>query len=282
LKYTLYIAAIFFAFACNNKAGSDAIIAQVGDKVLYLAELQDIIPDDSSPEDSLMLAEKYVKDWIVDQVVVKKAEENLSEEQKNFEELIENYRKTLLTYSYEQELVRQQLDTNVTNEEIEKYYNDNIQNFELRDYIVKVKFCAIASDSKDLKQLKKLFYSSDPKDYLKWEALCIEKQASYYIDEDNWMLWDDLVKKIPIEVFDVESFLTRNKSVEVDKNGNTHLIAFLDYQLSGSRSPLSFERERIKAMIINKRKLDLIAKMKEDLYQQAVSNNEVENYLNKK
>jgi hypothetical protein len=282
LKNILCIAAIIFAFACNNKADSDAIIAQVGDKVLYLTELQDIIPDDSSPEDSLMLAEKYVKDWIVDQVVVKKAEENLSEEQKNFEELIENYRKTLLTYSYEQELVRQQLDTNVTNEEIEKYYNDNIQNFELRDYIVKVKFCAIASDSKDLKQLKKLFYSSDSKDFLKWEALCIEKQASYYIDEDNWMLWDDLVKKIPIDVFDVESFLTRNKSVEVDKNGNTHLIAFLDYQLSGSRSPLSFERERIKAMIINKRKLDLIAKMKEDLYQQAVSNNEVENYLNKK
>ena len=282
MKNILCIAAIIFAFACNNKADSDAIIAQVGDKVLYLTELQDIIPDDSSPEDSLMLAEKYVKDWIVDQVVVKKAEENLSEEQKNFEELIENYRKTLLTYSYEQELVRQQLDTNVSNEEIEKYYNDNIQNFELRDYIVKVKFCALASDSKDLKQLKKLFYSSDPKDFLKWEALCIEKQASYYIDEDHWMLWDDLVKKIPIEVFDVESFLTRNKSVEVDKNGNTHLIAFLDYQLSGSRSPLSFERERIKAMIINKRKLDLIAKMKEDLYQQAVSNNEVENYLNKK
>jgi hypothetical protein len=254
----------------------------VGDKVLYLSELQDIIPDDSSPEDSLMLGEKYVKDWIVDQVVVKKAEENLSEEQKNFEELIENYRKTLLTYSYEQELVRQQLDTNVSNEEIEKYYNENIQNFELRDYIVKVKFCAIASDSKDLKQLKKLFYSADPKDYLKWEALCIEKQASYYIDEDHWMLWEDLVKKIPIEVYDVESFLTRNKSVEVEKNGNTHLIAFLDYQLSGSRSPLSFERDRIKAMIINKRKLDLISKMKEDLYQQAVSNNEVENYLNKK
>ncbi len=282
MKNILCIAAIIFAFACNNKADSDAIIAQVGDKVLYLTELQDIIPDDSSPEDSLMLAEKYVKDWIVDQVVVKKAEENLSEEQKNFEELIENYRKTLLTYSYEQELVRQQLDTNVSNEEIEKYYNDNIQNFELRDYIVKVKFCALASDSKDLKQLKKLFYSSDPKDFLKWEALCIEKQASYYIDEDHWMLWEDLVKKIPIEVFDVESFLTRNKSVEVEKNGNTHFIAFLDYQLSGSRSPLSFERERIKAMIINKRKLDLIFKMKEDLYQQAVSNNEVENYLNKK
>lgn len=282
MKYLIYITAILFALACNNKSGSDAIIAQVGDKVLYLSELQDIIPDDSSPEDSLMLGEKYVKDWIVDQVVVKKAEENLSEEQKNFEELIENYRKTLLTYSYEQELVRQQLDTNVSNEEIEKYYNENIQNFELRDYIVKVKFCAIASDSKDLKQLKKLFYSADPKDYLKWEALCIEKQASYYIDEDHWMLWEDLVKKIPIEVYDVESFLTRNKSVEVEKNGNTHLIAFLDYQLSGSRSPLSFERDRIKAMIINKRKLDLISKMKEDLYQQAVSNNEVENYLNKK
>lgn len=277
-----FIALIFVAFACNKKGSEDAIIAQVGDKTLTWTEMQDLIPDDASPEDSILLAEKYLKDWITDQVVVAKAQENLSEEAQNFDEQIENYRKTLLTYAYEQELVRQQLDTNVTAEEIEKYYNDNISSFELHDYIVKVKFCATNTDSKDLKQLKKLFYSSDPKDFAKWEAFCVEKQINYFIDEDNWMMWDDLIKKIPIQTFDVESFLTRNKSVEIENGENTHFIMFLDYQLSGSQSPLSFEKEKIKAMIINKRKLDLIAKMKEDLYNEAITNEKVETYLNDK
>jgi hypothetical protein len=276
------IALIFVAFACNKKGSEDAIIAQVGDKTLTWTEMQELIPDDASPEDSILLAEKYLKDWVTDQVVVAKAQENLSEEAQNFDEQIENYRKTLLTYAYEQELVRQQLDTNVSAAEIEKYYNDNISSFELHDYIVKVKFCATNTDSKDLKQLKKLFYSNDPKDFAKWEAFCVEKQINYFIDEDNWMMWDDLIKKIPIQTFDVESFLTRNKSVEIENGENTHFIMFLDYQLSGSQSPLSFEKDKIKAMIINKRKLDLIAKMKEDLYNEAITNEKVETYLKDK
>jgi hypothetical protein len=274
--------AAFFGNACNKNQASDAIVAQVGEKTLTWAELEDVIPNNSSPEDSINLSETYIKDWVREQVVLRQAEENLSDEQKNFDELIENYRKSLLTYSYEQELVRQKLDTNVNEEEIEKYYNDNIKNFELKDYIVKVKFCALSSDSKDLKQMKKLFYSTESGDLVKWEALCIEKQAAYYFDEDRWMLWEDLVQKIPLEIFDVESFLKKNKSIELERNGNTHFISFLDYQLSGSQSPLSFEREKIKDMIINKRKIELLTRMREDLYQQAMEKKEVEIFTNKK
>jgi hypothetical protein len=282
LKKYIFIFCLIISYACNKNASNDAIVARVGDKYLYWSELGEIIPNNASPEDSIMLCETYVGNWIREQIVLKQAEENLAEEKKNFDELIENYRKSLLTYSYEQELVRQKLDTVVSNEEVEKYYDENIQNFELKDYIVKVKFCAISEDSKDLKLMKKLFYSTKPEDFGKWEALCIEKQASYYFDEDRWMLWEDLIKKIPLEVFDVESFLKRNKSVELERNGSLHMIMFLDYQLSGSRSPLSFERENIKSMILNRRKIDLLNRMREDVYQQALQSKEIENFISKK
>lgn len=270
------------ASACNNKSDEVAIVVEVGDKQLTWEALMDIIPDNSNALDSAALAERYIQDWIKEQLVLTKAEEGLALEKQNFDQLIENYRKSLLTYTYEQEWIRQKLDTMVSSEEIEKYYNDNEKNFELKDYIVKVKFCAVASDVKQLPQLKKLFYSSKPEDFVKWEQLCVDVGASHYFDEDRWMLWDEFVKQVPLEVFDVEAFLKRNKTIELEKDNNFYLIAITDYQLSGSRSPLSFEREKIKSMIINRRKLTLLENMRADLYAKAQQEKTIKTFYEKK
>lgn len=275
MRITFLLISVLFLFACNNNGESVAIVAQVGEKTLSWDELESVIPNNSTTEDSIRLAESYINDWVREQVVVAQAESNLTEDQKNFDELIESYRSSLLTYAYEQELIRQKLDTLVSDEEIEKYYNDNIQNFELKDYIIKVKFCAISEDSKDLKQMKKLFLSKDSEDLVKWIALCVDKNIPYYFNEDRWMLWEDFIKQIPLEVFDIESFLKRNKDIELERNGTIHLIRIMDYQLSGSQSPLSYEREKIKDLIINRRKLDLLSRMREDVYQQAKEKKEV-------
>lgn len=282
LRIVLVFIASFFLINCNKSQQSDALVAQVGDKKLTWDELEGVIPNNTSSEDSIRLAESYIKDWVREQVVVVQAESNLTDDQKNFDELIESYRRSLLTYAYEQELVRQKLDTLISDEEIETYYNDNRQNFELKDYIVKVKFCAISSDSKDLKQMKKLFYSTEEEDFVKWIALCVDKQAAYYFNEDRWMLWEDFIQKIPLEVFDVESFLKKNKSIELEKNGTMHFISIMDYQLSGSQSPLSYEKDKIKDLIINKRKIELLTRMREDVYQQAMEKNEVQIFTNQK
>ena len=277
----LLFVTFLFASACNNSADKNAIVAKVGEKTLSWDELKLVIPDNASAVDSTALAEKYIEDWIREQVVINQAEMTLSEEKKNFDELIENYRRSLLTYTYEQEWVKQKLDTVVSNQEIEKYYNDNLQNFQLKDYIVKVKFCAVSLENKQTKQLKKLFYSDESSDLVKWEKFCVENGASYYFDEDKWMLWDEFIKQIPLEVFDIESFLKRNKTTEFEKDNNLYLIAITDYQLSGSQSPLSFESEKIRTMIVNRRKLDLVARMREDLYNKALSEKTVETYYSK-
>lgn len=279
-NFLLFVLVVLLA-ACNNSGDQNAIVAKVGEKTLSWDELKLVIPDNASAADSTALAEKYIEDWIREQVVINQAELTLSDEKKNFDELIENYRRSLLTYTYEQEWVKQKLDTVVSNQEIEKYYNDNLQNFQLKDYIVKVKFCAISLENKQTKQLKKLFYSDEPSDLVKWEKFCVENGASYYFDEDTWMLWDEFIKQIPLEVFDIESFLKRNKTTEFEKDNNLYLIAITDYQLSGSQSPLSFESEKIRTMIINRRKLDLVARMREDLYNKALSEKSVETYYSK-
>ncbi len=278
----LFISLCLLLICCNKNDDQGAILAEVGDKKLTINDLMEVIPDNTSSTDSITLSERYIQDWIMEQLVIIKAEEGLSEEKKNFDVLIENYRKSLLTYTYEQEWIRQKLDTTIQNEEIEKYYNDNEKNFQLKDYILKVKFSAIAYDSKNINQLKKLFYSEKPEDLVKWEQLCVDIGISYYFNEDHWMLWDEFIKQVPLEVYDVEAFLKKKKTVEFEKDNNLYLIAITDYQLSGSRSPLSFERDKIKSMILNRRKLQLLEDMRKDLLAKATQDNVIKNYYGKK
>ncbi|MFN0031996.1 MAG: hypothetical protein ACKVOR_07550 [Flavobacteriales bacterium] len=267
-----------FMTACNNQADQSAIVAKVGDKELTWIDLSEIIPDNTNSIDSAQLAESYIQNWVKQQVLINHAEASLSDDKKSFDEMIENYRTSLLTYTYEQEWLRQKLDTVVVEEEIVKYYNDNEQNFELKGYILKVKFCAIASDSKALPGLKKLFAASKPEDHVKLEKYCVDNGASFYFDEDRWMLWEDFIKQIPLGDYDAETFLKKNKQFNFEKENNYYLIAITNYQLDGSRSPLSFERDKIRSMIINKRKTELLEQMREDLYQKALQEKQIETY----
>jgi hypothetical protein len=280
--FLTFLSLCLICSGCNKNDDQGAILAEVGDKKLTINDLMEVIPDNSNSADSIALSERYIQDWIMEQLVINKAEEGLSEDKKNFDLLIENYRKSLLTHTYEQEWIRQKLDTTISEEEIEKYYNDNEKNFQLKDYIVKVKFSAIASDSKNINALKKLFYSEKPEDLVKWEQLCVDIGVSYYFDEDHWMLWDEFIKQVPLEVYDVEAFLKKKKTVELEKDNNLYFIAITDYQLSGSRSPLSFERDKIRSMILNRRKLQLLDDMRRDLYAKATQDNVIKTYFGKK
>jgi len=152
----------------------------------------------------------------------------------------------------------------------------------LKDYILKVKFTALAADSKNITQVKKLFNSTKPEDLVKWEQLCVDIGASYFFNEEDWMKWDEFIKQAPLEVYDIEGFLKKKKMVEFEKENNLYLISVVDYQLTGSRSPLSFERDKIRSMIINKRKLALLDTMRKDLYTKAQQDGEIKLYYTKK
>jgi len=276
----------FIVVACafvSCEWGNDRaeLIAEIGDKQLTWKEVSDVVPDNSSAEDSAALADHYINDWITKQLIISKAESNLPDELKSFEEMIENYRSSLLIYAFEQEWVRQKLDTVVSDQEIEQYYADNEKNFQLKDYILKVKFTAISADSKQINALKKLFNSSKPEDLVKWQQLCVEIGASYYFNEEEWMKWDEFIKQIPLEVYDIEGFLKKKNTIEFEKDNNLYLISITDYQLAGSKSPLSFEREKIRAMIINKRKLTLLETMRKDIYAKAQQDGEIKLYYSK-
>ena len=284
MKFKLkYIHPILLSlFACGDTTTKDnnrIAIAKVKDAYLYEDELTDIVPDGTSTKDSIELLKKYVDNWIREILVVEKAEENLSVEQKNVEKQLQDYRNSLITYAYEKELVKQKLDTTVTNEEVELYYNNNKADFELKDNIIKVMYVKVNKKAPKIDKLKVLYKSDSPKDIEQLADYCNQFAANFYLDGNSWLLFDDLLKEIPLQTYNKELFLQNNRFVEVADSSFNYFLNIKDFKIKNSLSPLAFEKDNIKNIILNKRKLQLINEMKQDVYNDALNTNKIEIYI---
>ncbi len=253
-------------------------VARVGDRYLYLEDLKDRIPDGLPESDSAAMARSIINQWARKQVLVMQAEANLDENNPEIQRKLEEYRNDLLIFTYEREWVSQKLDTNVTREEIEEYYNEHQQNFELKDFIVKVLYVKLDSNAPRLREVKKLLMSDDPDDRLKLEDYCYQFAVNFYLDQDNWLYLDDLLKEIPVDYYSKEQLLRKNKLIELYDNGYHYLVRVVDFRMKDSISPLSLEYENIRRIILNKRKLEMIDKLENELFEQAKNNRDFEVY----
>lgn len=246
---------------------------------LYQDDIGNIVPRGTSAKDSIELVKKFIDNWVRETLVIQKAEDNLDESQKNVEKQLEAYRNSLITYTYEKELVKQKLDTTVTNEEIEQYYNTNKSNFELKDNIIKVIYVKVNKKAPGINKLEKWYKSDNEKDKQQLSEYCHQFAENFYLDENSWLLFDDLLKEIPIQTYNKELFLQNNRLVEVNDSLYNYYLNIKGFKIRNSISPLSFEKDNIKNIILNKRKLQLITKMKEDIYNDALNGQNIEIYL---
>jgi hypothetical protein len=253
-------------------------VARVHDKYLYEDEIRQMIAPGTTPEDSALMVSNFIQNWIKKQLILYKAETNLDDEKKDVEKKLTEYRNSLITYIYETELIRQQLDTVVSNEEIEKYYTANQRNFELRDNIIKVLYLKIKKDAPKIKKVREWYKSNTAKDRAFLEEYCYQFASDFHLDDETWLLFDELLKKVPIKTFDKATFLRNNRYVELEDSTDLYLVNIKEMKIRESLSPLSFVKDDIRVLIINKRKLDLIKEMEKATYEEALEKNEFEIY----
>jgi hypothetical protein len=268
--------------SCSNgpaKEKDRVAIGRAGDMYLYADQIGNIVPAGTPSKDSIELLKKYVNNWVREALVIQKAESNLTDDQKNVEKQLQDYRNSLITFAYEKELVKQKLDTVVTNEEIERYYNDNKADFELKDNIIKVIYVKVSKKAPGIEKLKKWYQSDNLKDREQLAGYCHQFAENFYLDDNSWLLFDDLLKEIPIQTYNKELFLQNNRFVEVSDSTNSYFLNIKGFKIRNSLSPLSFEQDNIRNIVLNKRKLELITRMKQDVYNDAANTNKIEIYI---
>ncbi|NEN25191.1 peptidyl-prolyl cis-trans isomerase [Cryomorpha ignava] len=274
--FLIFMAGILMLSCKDTSEPEEDVVARVYDDVLLRSELAAKIPYGQSPLDSTRIADQIIKNWIHDKAVLNFAERNLSESQKDFSKQLQDYRSSLVTYAYERELINQKLDTVISDEEIRTYYDANIDNFKLKSYIVKLRFVKLSIDAPKQNKLEKWFQSDDEKDFEKLYEYCQKYAENFYFEENTWLYLQDVLKEVPINETDWDNFLRNTTYYRFESGSFQYLVRFFDYKLKDDRSPLSLERGKITDLILNRRKVELINKMREDVVNESYANKKIQ------
>jgi len=271
---------LLLAVACNTTQHNDneVIIARFDTKFLYASSLAGLFPAGSTPQDSMVIAKRFIDNWIKQEVFLAEALENLDQGALNIEKQLQDYKHSLLLFAYENQLVKSHLDTLVTEEQIQAYYEQNRDIFKLKEDIVKVQYIKVPRDAPEVWRLRRLYRSTDPDDYGLLEEYCIQHAANYFIDGDTWLFFRDLLREIPIGNTPPEVFLRNNRYLELTDAYYRYFLSIIDYKLKGSESPLVFERDHIKMILLSLRRHTFIQEKRDAFFQQALTSGRFEVY----
>ena len=276
----LILLAIITIVSCDSEevVEEKAKVARVGSVYLYEEVLDKDVQSGLGKEDSVLFRDQLINNWIEEQIVLQKAEEVLPQGAKDVKDRLENYRKSLIIYAYEQQFIKERLDTAVSSIEIEEYYAAHKDDFMLKDYIVKALY---------LKVSKETPYIEKPQLHFKLEQEADVNEMRYYADlyavqfhynPDQWLFFEDVLKVIPLEEVNTESFLRKKKKIMFEDDNFIYFVNITDFMLKDAISPLSFEKEKIKTILLNLRTIDLRNKLREDLHNDAIKAQQVETY----
>ena len=276
-KTTGYILLLGFSMLfirCNQtNSPEDKPVAQVGTKILKYSELVQIIPDELSSEDSTRLADEYIRKWIRQELLIQKADENLTPEQKNLSKEIEEYRNSLIIYKYKNALLGEQMDTTVTSEQIEIYYNNNIENFRLNTNIVKGIFMKIPVDLVNSRNLKKMLDDTSDEGIAALREYCVQYAKNYDFFTNNWVSFRKVRNNFPYEIDNPEELLRQKSVIEQKDSEFFYVVSIFDYKLQNEIAPSEYVKENIKTLILNKRKVELLQQIEENVYKEGVRQN---------
>lgn len=282
MKYFLVILTGVLFIKCNNsEATDDKIVAQVGEKKLFQSEISRIIPSEIEQQDSILMANDYIRKWVKQELLINKANENLTPEQKNLIREIEEYRNSLIIYKYKNELMNQQMDTLVTQRQIEQYYNANTDNFKLNRNIVKAVFIKIPKEVANPKLIKELVDDNSDVGMNALREYSIQYAKGFDFFNNNWVDFEIVKKNIPGDITDESQFLARNNQIELNDSIYYYLVNIQDYKLKNELAPVEYVENNIKNLILNKRKIEFLKQIEENVYKEGIRQNKFKIYTEK-
>jgi hypothetical protein len=285
MKKTLIYLCLFFtafiAFSCSRSGTVEVDrglkpIVTVGEKTLYQAELDEMLPMGLSAEDSIA-AKSYIDMWINDRLMYNKALQNIINK-KDIDELVENYKKSLITSSYQEQLLKEHFSKFVSENELKAYYEQNKDKFKLEDNIIKGLYLKIPANSKLLANFQKWYKQENDAAIENIEKNTLQNAVAYEYFYDKWVGLVDVLENMPPAVTDEKIFLQRNKNLELRDSSFVYLLNIKEYELAGSDAPYDYIKGQLSEMYMEQKKAGYMQQVKKDLYDKAVSDEEIKFY----
>ncbi len=269
------------AVACNKhtEQPEGEIVVKVGNKFLTKTELEAGLPKGLNQEDSILASEKNIKLWIKDNLLYDIASKNIADKEK-INQLVENYRKSLIIYQYQEQLINEKLSKEISDEETTRYYEENKDKFKLDKVLIKGLYLKIPSDAPQLNNIKEWYKSSSKSALEKIEKYCLQNAVVYDYFYDRWVDFNELEDNLPIHYNDPAATVRSTKNIELKDSSYCYFLNIKEYLLEGDDAPYEYALPTIKELLINQKKVEFLKKAEDDLYNKALDKGQIKFYEN--
>lgn len=269
----VYMLLPLFLLSCNRKSVVSYIpgktpLVEVEGSVLYAEELLQVIPVGISEADSAQLADRYVRNWIQDELFYKTAIRNISDS-RDIDRMVESYRRSLIEHEYQKRLIAQKFQDEVTDEQILSYYESNMNLFQLEEPIVKGFFLKVSRKAQNLDRIRKIYTQIDDQTFEEIEKFSVRTSARCDFFYENWRNLSDLEILMPQSDKTLEQLLVQNRNFELKDDEYVYLINVSDYRKKGETDPLDHAESKIRLLLRNSNEVLYMKNIREDLYNMA-------------
>ena len=280
-KIFLFVFISIFSNWCTRFSGNkEKPLAQVGNVYLYPSQVKELVKPGLTQQDSSLMVAGLVEKWIRKQLILQKAELNLTDEEKNVAKELEEYRSSLIIYKYEQKFVKEKLDTIVSQNEIDQYYEINKSNFKLNYSIVKAQFIKLPKEAPQLAKIRELMKDENVDNVKLIESLCYQFALKYDYFNDEWVNFDNIKSVFPVLLSEDPSYYVNNKIIEAKDSTAHYLLGIKDFQVKGNVAPESYINRDVKSIILLKRKQKMLHDLENNMYFDALNKNNFTIYNN--
>lgn len=270
----IWLAGIFFLplISCTDKAprSKGDVLVSVGQHTLTAFEVKKLIPKTLSSQDSLMMAESYVKKWVKNALIYDLANKHLEDEKEEIDRLVDAYRQSLMSHKYEEKLVEERLSAEISDKEISDYYEANKESFLLEEDIVKGLFLKVPSDAPGLSDLKKWCNSGGDELIEKIEKYSLQNAVIYDYFYDRWMSGEEIAENMPVKKSEFNRMLKTDKLIEVSDSAYCYLLKVKEVEFKGNRAPFDYASAQIKEILLSQRKSEFLRSFEEEIYNEAI------------
>ena len=270
----LIILAGFSFIACQStpvtdEVAMDKLLATVQNKSLYLSELDGMLPEEASTEDSVKIVNAYVERWVRKSLLMEEAERNIPEDL-NIDELVRDYRASLVQHTYEQILVDEELDSLITKQELNEFYERNKEQYQLDAPIIRCNFIKIPQDAPDLSAIRDLWQANKVEAQENLLDLCNKNATEYLLADSIWYKVDIIAKELPKGAINSNNVGGR-KAFTIQDNDFFYFFRLLELVNRKEIAPLSYIEDQAAKVILHRRKIKLLEEKKEELYEQKMN-----------
>lgn len=252
-------------------------IVKIGDHFLYQEDLTTVQPAGLQRDDSILFAENYIRNWVEDILLYEKASRNIPDNEK-IRRLTEHYRRALIMHTYQQNLMEQKFSNQITDEEIEDFYNKNKTLFILDKPLIKGLFIKVPLTEPGVRNVRVWYKKNTPENRDKLEKFSLKGAADYSYFYDHWTSVSDMADKIPLTAADPSDYIVQHRNIELKDDRFWYFLNVESCLKAGEEKPLEAARAEIKEILMNLKQVDFLREVKADLYRDASEDNEITYY----